>query len=230
MEDEQMVVPEAVEEITPDAGGVSEETPAAEPSVDAPTGPTQADIDRMRSVYDRQVADANRQMVEREQQFNAYLEQVRQYNLEQDRKLFELETKDMDERDKQLYTYQREAESVKQQLAAMQHEREQERMTYQAQQQRMEKIRAFADMTGQSFEKLERTIQTPQDLAKAFQDHYQSLKSAAGKAPPAAPKVSVAKPGSPARGMVDRINIHNPESYKDIIERAALEGIPANEL
>lgn len=223
MEEETMVVPEAVEETIPDEGGVSEETPAAQPSVDAPKGPTQADIDRMRSVYDQRIA-------EQERQFNAYLESVRQHNLEQERKLFELETKDMDEQQKQLYAYQREAEMTRQQLAQLQQEREQERLTYQAQQTRIQKIKAFADMTGQSFDELERRIQTPEDLAKAFHDHYQSLKSAAGKAPPAAPKVSVAKPGSPARGMVDRINIHNPESYKDIIERAALEGIPANEL
>ena len=227
--EEEMVVPEVVEETTeaPDAGGVSAETTAPEPSVDAPK-PTVApqDIDNLRSSYDKKLSEAQA----RESQWQAYLESLRQEQIVTQRRLYEAETKDMDEQSKQFYTLQMQVKQYEAQLQQIQEREQQREMEAQAYAQREQKIRAFSEMTGIPFSDLDAKIQTPQDLAKAFQDHYQSLKSAAGKAPPTAPKVSVAKPGSPARGMVDKINIHNPESYRDIIERAALEGIPASEL
>ncbi|MFA6358911.1 MAG: hypothetical protein WCY09_09675 [Candidatus Omnitrophota bacterium] len=225
--EEEMVVPEAVEEVieTPDVGGVSEETPAAEPSVDAPK-PVATDVDKLRSVYDRKLAE----MQQRESQFQAYLDQLRQADVAKEQKLFELETRDMDEQQKQLYAYQREAESVKQQLAAIQQEREQERMTAQAYAAREQKIRAFSEKSGIPFDKLDAQIQTPQDLTKAFWDHYESLQTAARQAPAAAPKVSVAKPGSPARGLASKINIHDPSSYQDIISRALAGDLSPDEL
>lgn len=217
---------EAVPEATPSVdGGVEDSTPAQVPSDDATR--LQADIDRMKSA-------SQRREYEMQQAYEAQMQQLQQYAIEQERQLFEAQTSGMDREQKSAaelqWQQQQRERQLQQRVTYMQSQMEQLTQRQQEQERLTEGAKRLAWLTGISEQELLERSSDPEGMLSYLHEELGNLRKQASRQPPEPPKVTSMRPSSPTGGINTRWAAMTAQERSDLIERAVREGIPANEL
>jgi hypothetical protein len=218
---EEVAEEQEVTQATPEAvAEVSEETPALTPS-DEPVVPKK-DLDALRAAEQRRQAEL-------QAQYNAYIQQLNQQMLEQQEKLYRLETKDMAPEDKAKYDFKIELEKRDRQLNELNQRlqaQEAERKGYEEQQRAIQ----AAISVGIPRAEAEAHATSPNELAQYVQSFIREAVQSRTQAPPKAPKTSQNRPASPASGLLAKWDTMSPEERNIAIERARMGRLPASEL
>lgn len=222
--------PEQQAAVTPSVpSGVADATPTTQPGGDAETvRKLQEDISRQKSTFQRQA-------YEREQAWNARMEQLNQQLLQREREMFESQLKGMEpEQRKQAesqYEQQQRERLLQQQVQFMQAQMEELTREQRIGEQKQQAAWLAGEMTGIPTSKLaEWAEESPEKLVKSVRAEIDALRGKAEKQPEPAPKVTMNRPAGPSQGLTAKMANMSQAEINAVFERARRGQITNDEL
>ena len=201
-------------EAVPVDSGVSEETSTVS---EAPRD-AQTDVDKLRSTYDRKLAEETR----RSQYLTSQMERLAQELKEREAKIDELAVAGMDETERERYRIEKEFRKRDEIIAALQQEQRQRELEAQVQEWMQRELDKVALVTGAPYAEIEKHAGSPDELWQFAANFTRNMKRKAAAQPTIPSKVTTQRPSQAATGINARWKSMTAQERRDYIEKGRL--------